>query len=66
MQVKNHEAKELEEGAAKIIGLIPYDEDDRQPVVKCEHEDDGHIYGETARNYVLRCHKCGEYYEEKK
>ena len=66
MQVKDDEAKELEMGAAKILGIKPYDETDRQPIVECEHEDDGHVYGETARYYTLRCYKCGVYYEEKK
>ena len=64
MQIKDDEAKKLELGAAKLLKL---EEPDRQLAEEpCQHEDDGHIYGETARRYILRCSKCGEYYEEKK
>jgi len=66
MQIKTDDEKEMEKGAAKLIGALPYDEGDQQPVIECEHEDDGHVYGETARYYTLRCYKCGEYYEERK
>ena len=64
MQIRDDEAKELELGAAKLLKLI---EPDSQPAeAACQHEDDGHIYGESARRYILRCSKCGEYYEENK
>ena len=63
-QIKTEEEKELEVGAAQLLGLIPYPEP--QPKVECQHEDDGYVYDETARYYVLRCYKCGEFYEERK
>jgi hypothetical protein len=60
----DEDLKALEIGAARILGLIPYTH--MEPVNPCTHEDDGHIYGESTRAYILRCSKCGEYYEEKK
>lgn len=61
---KDSDAPDLEKGAAQLLGLIPYEQSEEAPA--CQHEDDGHIYGETVKNYILRCYKCGEYYEEPK
>jgi hypothetical protein len=48
-------------GIAKILGKEEYEE--RVAPAPCIHEDDGHIYGETDKRRVLRCEKCGVYYE---
>jgi hypothetical protein len=58
------ELRKMEEGAAQLLGFIPPHR--TPPPTPHKHEDDGHVYGETTRYYILRCSVCGEYYEEKK
>jgi hypothetical protein len=53
----------MEEGIAQILGLKPFL--NTAPTEKCEHEDDGHVYGETKNKVTLRCEKCGVHYEER-
>ena len=51
-------------GVSQILGFTPFNSIARPHT--CEHEDDGYDYSEDpiSRKIILRCDKCGEYYEE--
>ena len=54
----------MTEGVSQLLGYKPFR---NVPVSEiCEHEDDGYEYGEIRNKLILRCGKCGEFYEETK
>ena len=54
----------MEMGINQVLGFVPYVPVDKEKI--CEHQDDGHIYGETLTKLILHCDLCGEFYEETK
>lgn len=51
-------------GVNQILGITPFP--NKEIEAPCKHEDDGYDYSEdiNSRKIVLRCDKCGEFYEE--
>lgn len=47
-------------GIQALLGKADYPEPEK--VVDCEHEDDGHIYEESATGITLWCTKCLRHY----
>jgi len=61
---KNIDDESMATGIDQILGKMPYAIKGPTPV--CNHSDDGHIYDETPTRYVLRCYKCGEFFDSHK
>jgi len=64
MSKETDDLEGMDRGINQLLGYKPYDIVASSP--KCEHEDDGEIYGMTRLNIILRCLKCNEFFEQPK
>ena len=54
--------EDMLDGIEKILKKKEYDIKKAAP--KCEHEDDGYVYGVGPNYITLRCRHCGVYYDK--
>lgn len=59
----NNDNEKMELGIQQLLGLVPPNSKPAEP--DCMHDSDGFEYQEDGmRKVILRCGKCGEFYEQ--
>ncbi len=64
MENSDSDNKAMENGIDQLLGRKQYKSVPLSD--RCEHEDDGYIYGENMTRVTLRCQLCGIYFEQRK